>query len=246
MKRFKFWYIPALFFIVACALNLAGCLTEGELERIMKPSLMPLLCVATLAYLLESASAEGLAAGPEGQARARRGAVLLTAGQLFGFAGDTMLMGKGFVFFAGGIALFLIGHLFYISLIGGESWKGLGPGRWALAAGGMLAACCGLVLGIGVNGAMLAPMGIYSLVLTVLIFSALAGVLRPEKRLSGSNSTWWILLCGAVLFTFSDALIAVRNFGELSPFMSGFGVMSTYLLAQSLLAVGGARLILRK
>ena len=110
----------------------------------------------------------------------------------------------------------------------------------------MLAACCGLVLGIGVNGVMLAPMGIYGLVLTFLIFSALAGVLRPDKRLSGSNCTWWILLCGAVLFTFSDSLIAVRNFGELSPFMSGFGVMFTYLLAQSLLAIGGVRLILRK
>ena len=103
MKRLKFWYIPAVFFIVACVLNLAGCLSEGNLERIMKPSLLPLLCVSTLAYLLEAASKSGLAAEPAEQARVRRCTVLLTTAQLFGFAGDTMLMGKGFVFFAGGI-----------------------------------------------------------------------------------------------------------------------------------------------
>ena len=84
---------------------------------------------------------------------------------------------------------------------------------------------------------MLLPMGVYGFVLMLLIFSTLAGVLRR------GGATWWILLCGALLFTFSDALIAVRNFGDLSPFMSGFGVMSTYLAAQVLLAVGGIRLV---
>ena len=212
MKRFKFWYIPALFFIVACALNLAGCLTEGELERIMKPSLMPLLCVATLAYLLESASAEGLAAGPEGQARARRGAVLLTAGQLFGFAGDTMLMGKGFVFFAGGIALFLIGHLFYISLIGGESWKGLGPGRWALAAGGMLAACCGLVLGIGVNGAtaaLIVATGVNTSATGT--GSAISQTAHTMAARSNCVTMSWTVICAAV-YTYSTR-VACRSVG---------------------------------
>lgn len=61
-----------------------------------------------------------------------------------------------------------------------------------------------------------------------------------------ARQTWWLLTAGAVLFTFSDSLIAIRTFGHLSPLMSGFGVMSTYLLAQTLLAIGSYRLISKK
>ncbi|MBR5905176.1 MAG: hypothetical protein IKZ51_01815 [Bacteroidales bacterium] len=234
MKTLKLWLIPAAFYAVTCILNLYGCLTEGSIEQVVKPALLPLLCVTTLLYLLEA------------KAKSGKMIALLVAGQLFGYAGDTMLIGKGFAFFAGGIGLFLLGHICYISLFGGISWKGLKPIQWIAALVCMIAATAGLILGIGVNGALLYPMGIYGFVLTMLIFSGLAGVLRPGKVSVGGRATWCIILCGALLFTFSDALIAVRNFGELSPFMSGFVVMSTYLVAQTLLAIGGARLILRK
>lgn len=232
MKTLKLWYIPAAFYAVCCVLNLYGCLTEGPLERFIKPALMPLLCVTTLAYLLTA----------ERRPDSLKMIPLLVAGQLFGFAGDTMLMGSGFIWFAGGIVLFLIGHIFYISLFGGISWKGLKLRHWIIALAVMFAATAGLIICIGVNGVMLAPMGIYGFTLTVLIFSALAGVLKGSSVAVGGRATWLILLCGALLFTFSDSLIAVRNFGELSPFMSGFGVMFTYLLAQTLLAIGGVRL----
>ena len=238
MKTLKLWLIPAAFYAAACVLNLIGCLSEGPLERFVKPALLPLLCVTTLAYLLSS--------GVKLSGKAAKYTGLLIAGQLFGFAGDTMLLGPGFIFFAGGIGLFLIGHLCYICLFGGISWKGLKPLHWVIALACMLAATAGLIVGIGVNGTMLAPMGIYGFVLTLLIFSGLAGVLRPGKVSVGNRVTWWLILCGALLFTFSDSLIAVRNFGTLSPFMGGFGVMLTYLVAQTLLAVGGARLVLQK
>ena len=234
MKNSKFWLIPGLFFLVVCVLNLIGCLTDGSIETVVKPSLMPLLCITTLSYLLSKG------------VPVTRQVVLLMTAQLFGFAGDTALIGKGFLFFAGGILLFLIGHICYISLFGGQSWKGLKPLQWVLAVILMLAATAGLVFGIGVNGTMLAPMGIYALVLMVLIFSTFAGVLRPKAVKAGGRLTWCLLLLGALLFAFSDSLIAVRNFGHLSHFMDGFGVMSTYLLAQSLLAIGGVRIILKK
>ena len=227
MNKNRIWIIPAAFFAVCCTLNLIGCLTEGELERIVKPALMLLLCLSTMTF--------AIARGADG-----RPLTLLLCGQLFGFAGDTMLMGHGFPFFAGGIGLFLIGHIFYISLFGGISFKGLKPRQWILGIAVALAGTAALALGIGVNGVMLAPMGIYGFILMVLIFSTFAGLLRF------GGLTWWLLLCGAVLFTFSDALIAVRNFGTLSPFLDGFGVMFTYLLAQTLLAIGGIRLILDK
>lgn len=228
MNKSRLWFIPAAFFVVCCVLNLYGCLTDGHVEAVVKPALMTLLCVTTMTYLLGRPGASGT------------DVALLLAGQLFGFAGDTMLLGKGFAFFAGGIGMFLIGHVFYISLFGRSSLRGLKGWQWALGITGAIACSAVLALIIGVNGVMLAPMGIYACALMMLIFSTLMGVIRE------GGCTWWMLLCGAVLFTFSDSLIAVRNFGELSPFMSGFGVMSTYLAAQALLAAGGVRLILNR
>ena len=228
MNKSKLWLIPAAFFFVCCILNLYGCLTDGDVEKIVKPALMTLLCLTTLAYLYGHPGASG------------SDVALLVTAQLMGFAGDTMLIGKGFAFFAGGIAFFLIGHIFYITLFGRSSLKGLKGWQWLLGIAGAFACSAALALGIGVNGVMLAPMGIYALALMMLIFSTLMGVIRI------GGCTWWILLAGALLFTFSDSLIAVRNFGELSPFMSGFGVMFTYLVAQVLLAVGGVRLILNR
>lgn len=228
MNKSRLWFIPAAFFLVCCVLNLYGCLTDGHVEAVVKPALMTLLCVTTMTYLLGRPGSSGT------------DVALLLAGQLFGFAGDTMLLGKGFAFFAGGIGMFLIGHVFYICLFGRSSLKGLKGWQWALGIAGAVACSAALALIIGVNGVMLAPMGIYACALMMLIFSTLMGVIRE------GGCTWWMLLCGAVLFTFSDSLIAVRNFGELSPFMSGFGVMSTYLAAQALLAAGGVRLILNR
>lgn len=228
MNKSRLWFIPAAFFLVCCVLNLYGCLTDGHVEAVVKPALMTLLCVTTMTYLLGRPGSSGT------------DVALLLAGQLFGFAGDTMLLGKGFAFFAGGIGMFLIGHVFYISLFGRSSLRGLKGWQWALGITGAVACSAALALIIGVNGVMLAPMGIYACALMMLIFSTLMGVIRE------GGCTWWMLLCGAVLFTFSDSLIAVRNFGELSPFMSGFGVMSTYLAAQALLAAGGVRLILNR
>ena len=261
----KMWLIPAAFFAVSCVLNLTGCLISDALERCVKPALMPLLCLTTVAYILPRSSGRLLPQetchprhrkreGPTSEAQwegsrsdapeavvCRKngdGLALLFCGQLFGFAGDTMLLGKGFSFFAGGVGLFLAGHIFYICLFGGRSWKGLKVWQWVAALAVCLALDTGIISAIGVNGAMLAPMGIYGFVLTLLMFSTFAGALKF------GGATWWLLFAGALIFTFSDSLIAVRNFGTLSHFMGGFVVMLTYLAAQMLLAVGGARLVL--
>ena len=254
MKRLKLWWVAAAFYAVCCVLNLIGCISSGDLERCVKPALMPLLCLTTVAYLLESA-AEGLRDRETCHPRQRKregptkwegsrsdspgpGApLLLILGQLFGFAGDTMLMGKGFPFFAAGIGLFLIGHIFYISLFGGQSWKGLKPWQWILAIVCCLGIVTGLIFCIGVNGVLLIPMGVYGFALTLLLFSTLAGAVRF------GGLTWWLLFAGAVLFSCSDALLAVRHFGTHTPFTSSVVIMSTYLAAQTLLAIGGVRLI---
>ena len=74
-----------------------------------------------------------------------------------------------------------------------------------------------------------------------LFVGAFAGVIRMPR---GRRATWWILLGGALLFTFSDSCIAMGTFGVMTFPLRHFVVMVTYLAAQSLLAVGGVRLIL--
>lgn len=228
MKRNNLWLIPCAFFLVCCVLDLISCITgDDRMECCVKPALMLTLCITSLTWLHFR---QGSIARP-------RLIPLLLCGQLFGFAGDTMLMGRGFPFFAGGIGLFLIGHVFYITLFGKLSLKGLRPWQWVAGIAGGLAIVAVSASAIGAHGAIIVPMGVYAMALVMLIFSTLMGAIRF------GGLTWWLLLAGAMLFTFSDALIAVRSFGTISPFMNGFVVMVTYLAAQSLLAAGASRLI---
>ena len=165
----------------------------------------------------------------------RRAAALLLAGQLFGMTGDMLLIGDGFPFFAGGMGAFLIGHVCYITLFGGTFWRGMGWKAWAVAVPVMALLVAALVLGIGIHGALLLPMIIYGCALLLLIFSGLCGVVRM-------GSAWWSVLAGGVLFTFSDALLALRTFRlEETPAL-GCTIMATYIAAQILLAIGGIRL----
>lgn len=231
MRKSAIWCIPCTFFIIVCVLNLAGCIWNTELANAVKPALLPLLCATTLACLLGRDIVDFRPVG------------LLVAAQLMGFAGDTLLLSFRFGFFIGGIAAFLIGHVFYMILFGGRSWKGLTLGQWAISLAVMVAVLLGLVKAIGIEGPMFWPMLVYGFTLTLLIFSALAGVLRMPRE---NRGTWWILLAGALLFAISDSCLALGTFGVMTFALRDLLVMSTYLLAQSLLAIGGIRLILGK
>ena len=229
MRKITLWCIPGTFFLLACVLNWMGCIQGTDLADAVKPALLPLLCATSLAYLLGRDVADYRAAG------------LLVAAQLFGCAGDVLLMPSSDVLFLIGMVAFLVGHIFYMCLFGGQSWKGLTGWQWAIAVFAMAVIVVALVKAIGIQGELFVPMLVYGFALMLLIFSALAGVLRMPH---GSRTTWWILLAGALLFTFSDACIAMGMFGVMKFALRHFVVMVTYLAAQSLLAVGGVRLIL--
>ena len=231
MRRTALWCIPCAFFLAACVLNLIGCVQESALSDLVKPALLPLLSATTLTYLLGR------------EIRDYRPVGLLVAAQLFGCAGDVLLILDGFSFFIGGMAAFLVGHFCYMGLFGGRSWKGLTLVDWLVAFIVMAAAVFAQIKLIGVKGAMLMPMSVYGFGLMLLIFSALCGLIRMPAKHRG---TWWILLLGALLFTFSDACIAMGMFGVMTFALRHFVVMATYLAAQSLLAIGGVRLILRR
>jgi uncharacterized membrane protein YhhN len=220
--------LPILFFIAACLVNLAGRLWNPELAGVVKPALMPLLAASVLA------------AAVEGGAN-RNQLFLLIAAELFGCLGDTLLLSSEFVFFASGIGAFLLGHLFYISLFGRQSLKGINPMGWILSLLVMGGLVFLLVRFLKIEGALLIPMAIYGMTLMLLIFSTLCGLLRFRQKL-----TWTLLFLGALLFTFSDSLIAAGTFNVVQFELREFVIMLTYLLAQSLLAIGGIRLCRKK
>lgn len=219
MKSRRIWIIPGVFFLAACAVNLYGCVTGNvTVERYVKGALMPLLAVTGLAFLAPR------------QFNIRVVALLVLA-QMFGWAGDSLLMGSGFAWFATGIGAFLLGHICYISIFS-RSLKGLRPTTWVIAVVVMAAILISLVLAIGISGALLAPMIIYGAALLVISFCGLCGICR---RCEPGRRVWWMVLCGGLLFLISDGLIAMRTFDMGAFELRGFTIMSTYLVAQSLL-----------
>lgn len=217
------WIIPGLFFLVFAICNLMGKLFYDPMANFTKPALLPLLSLTTLAAVgnLES-----------------RGVRLLIVAQLLGCVGDVLLLFNGFFPFIGGMVAFLAGHVCYMTLFGGVSWKKLTLKTWIPSVLVMVAIVGGLISFIGVEGDLLVPMCVYGMVLMLLIFSGLAGVVR-------FGGSWWYVLAGALIFTLSDAMIAVETFQEEPAFILPFLVMFTYLVAQVLLAVGALKLIPR-
>lgn len=245
MKKHCLWPIAGALFVVFCILDFVGCIWVDGLHQAVKPALLPLLSLTSILYLLEhtlcryNPDTDNYIL-PEGgllTVADRREIGLLVGAQLLGCAGDVLLLGEGLPLFGGGIGAFLLGHVCYMCLFGKFSWDGLSGKQWALAIVCMLAAVALLVWLLGVKGVLLAPMAVYGFALTLLIFSGLAGVLRI------GGATWWIILCGGLLFTFSDSLIAAGTFETWDFALRGFTIMFTYLLAQTLLAIGAIRLI---
>ena len=215
---------PVIFFIVAALLNWAGRIWEPALAAAVKPSLMVLLALSVMSYALSH---------PVN----KKQLTLLVLAELFGCVGDTCLLSDAFPLFAGGIGAFLIGHIFYLRLFGGVAWKGLGWKAWIVGFLAMAGMVFGLVKLLRIGGVLLAPMAIYGFVLSLLMFTTFCGLVREKDKL-----TWGILFAGAVLFTFSDSLIAAGTFHVLNFGLQQFVIMLTYLVAQSLLAIGGLRL----
>jgi uncharacterized membrane protein YhhN len=217
--------IPALFFVVVTLLNWAGRFMGNDaLASAVKPAIMPLLAASVLVYALNH-RLDG------------RKLTLLICAELFGCAGDICLLSGAFPLFAGGIGAFLIGHIFYVSIFGGESWKRMHWMGWVVGIVAMLGMVFGLVKLLHVSGELLPPMAVYGFMLTLLLFSTFCGLVRLKDK-----GTWAILFTGAVLFTFSDCLIAAGTFGVVDFALREFVIMTTYVVAQILLAVGTVRL----
>ena len=217
--------IPALFFVIITLANWAGhYLGNAALASATKPAILPLLAASVLVYALNH-RLDG------------RKLALLVCAELFGFAGDILLLSSDFPLFAGGIAAFLFGHFCYLGIFGGEAWKKMSWPGWLAGLLVIAGAVFGLVKLLRVSGSLLPPMAVYGFVLLLLVFSTFCGLVRLKNK-----GTWAVLLLGSVLFAFSDCLIAAGTFETITFPMQDLVIMTTYVVAQVLLAVGALKL----
>lgn len=173
--------------------------------------------------------------------------LLLLLAQGFGLVGDVFLMLKA-RWFLMGLGAFLLGHLFYVSMLGWFLYRGFfvsGPTqRWIW--GFLIGLGIWLLILISFYGfvapksprltmplLMWIPIQFYGWILSILVFmSILVVIITPTFNLS-----MVFLPIGSFLFYISDSLLAYDRFKRKMPKIRVW-VMITYHLAQFSLAWG--------
>lgn len=167
----------------------------------------------------------------------RHGPVLLSLALALGAAGDAFLAwSEGDTAFLGGLSSFLVAHLVYIKLFlqvgGGTSLFLAETWRVSLAvAMGLVAPLMNVLLMPRVSRSLKVPVAVYS----VAIFIMFLSVLTVANQL---------VVCGALLFTTSDVILASDRFlvpaeAAYRPLMQ-YAVWALYYSGQLLIAVGFA------
>ncbi|WXL24519.1 lysoplasmalogenase [Ectopseudomonas mendocina] len=147
----------------------------------------------------------------------------ISIGLLFSLAGDLLLDWPDdlFVF---GLSAFLIAHLAYLSayIIDCKRPAWLALLVALLTGGGMFA-----IVSIYNLGPLLIPVGCYALVISIMLWRALARLTQPGISVRSAQ----LAAGGAALFVLSDGMIAINRF--VWPFeASTFTIITTYWLGQ--------------
>ncbi|MBL7978618.1 MAG: lysoplasmalogenase [Bacteroidetes Order II. Incertae sedis bacterium] len=152
----------------------------------------------------------------------------------FGWLGDIALMltDKGEIWFLMGLGCFLIGHLFYIAVFlqtpkPPDYLRRHPVSAWPIVALAVVL----LVLLVPKSGALWLPITVYALVIMAMALFAL------NRKAQVAETSFLLVLAGAVLFMLSDGLIAIDKFVIDLPAAS-FLIMSTYIAAQYLITTG--------
>ena len=125
------------------------------------------------------------------------------------------------------MGMFLLGHVCYLTLFARMGvYRRVGKAGWLMGPSAVAAVACSLVAVMKVPFPLCIAVGIYAVAVLSL-------------PLSGIFARSGVLLLGGVLFVFSDSLIALRSFAGVRFFAhTGFVIMLTYIVAQSLLSTG--------
>ena len=194
---------------------------QRRLEYIFKPATLALVLVA--AWLLTRGLHDAWLAR------------FFLPGLVFSLAGDIFLLLPNERFFIPGLAAFLLAHVCYVLGLNATlpPWPALVL-VFAIAAIG-LALFRGIALGLQQRQqtALLAPVVLYSLILSLMLFSAWATLFRPEW----TPLRRAMVIAGASLFFASDTMLAQNLFvTQFSSPSARLRVMITYHLGQIALA----------
>ncbi len=210
--KYLFW-IPVVVNLVAVTIG------SRVMEMFSKPLLMPLIALAV--YVLAK----------EHDVRGSRFGRIITA-LLSGAVGDFLLMIGGFGPFLAGMAAFLIGHLFYLSVLP-ASWKVKGISGKVASLIFLAALLIGVLLLADlfpVEGVMAVAVKVYACAFAFLIHSSAVAAIDRKRPL------YLLTALGFIMFAFSDSFVAIGAFTDLDIPHHGLIVMSTYILAQMIVA----------
>jgi uncharacterized membrane protein YhhN len=189
-----------------------------------KPLLMPLLLVFFLLNNRKNAPAEKW---------------LFSLALLFSLAGDVFLMFRRDDFFVFGLGSFLIGHLAYIvsftvrireAKISAMQilMKGI---PFLLFVGAFLWFLHPYIMNDSETAPLFIPVAVYA---SIIALMGLGSLLRKNAV---SDSGFWMVFLGALLFMVSDSCIAFNKFVSPLPH-AGVLIMATYGVAQYMITLG--------
>jgi len=158
---------------------------------------------------------------------------LVAVGLFFGCLGDIFLMLNENMFVAG-LASFLIGHILYVIAFSKQtSAKALSKHKSYILIAGILASFSYYLYNIlqPSLGPLKIPVILYIIVIAAMAFFAYT------RRYQTNTLSFIICLIGALLFIFSDSILALNKFVAYLT-NSGLYIMSSYILAQYFITLG--------
>jgi len=220
MKTSNYWITG--FVVVATCVLIGEIIENDTINKVFKPLIIPSL----LAY-----------AWAGGIRQNRVIATLTFLALMFSWSGDILLMfqEENEKYFLFGLAAFLVAHIFYIvdyAKAKRDYGKTRSPKEQILAGILIILFITGLFSLIYPNlNEMKIPVIIYALVISLMLWSSIG------RRGYTSQISFGLVFAGSTLFVISDSMIALNKFWQPLP-VSGFLIMSTYMLAQFLIVLG--------
>ncbi len=157
----------------------------------------------------------------------------ILAGLVLSLAGDVLLLFSRAIFFLFGLVAFLLAHVAYIL---GMNQTLPPPDAYVLLL--PIGIVCALYLARVVRvlrarreNNLVAPVAVYGVLISLMLFSAWATLFRPEWSMT--RRAW--VIAGAMLFYLSDGMLAWHRFVKSSRIVQ-VSVMITYHLGQMALA----------
>ena len=169
---------------------------------------------------------------------------LILIALFFSWGGDTLLMfveSKGEHFFLFGLVSFLLTHVLYTTaFFKTVSWKNgfLWKNKWIIIPFMIFFLGFQNYLLPDVEEAMQIPVAVYGSVIILMVLAALNWNTFLEKK------AFQLVFLGALLFMFSDSIIALNKFKSAVP-QAHIWIMSLYLLGQYLIVRGSIEMMKR-